>query len=382
MRMNRIAAIIISAGYSSRMKCFKPLLPLGDSSAIERLIQTYQRAGIGDIIVVTGFRGENIIEKLKGLEVQIVLNDDYAKGMFTSIKRGIFALGENIDAFFVQPVDIPLVKETTLKTLIHNYVVNTEGVYYPTFNKIKGHPPLIDCKYNSAILNSYGEGGLKKVLEEFKEDSICVPVYDNAILMDMDKKEDYEKLLQYENLHAPNKAECQAIMELYQVPQHIIKHCEAVESVARVIYNQISLNGIKLDDNALFAAALLHDMARKEKNHPVIGGNMIKEMGYGFVGEIIAYHMDIEVKEEEPISEKEVLYLADKLVKEDVVCNIDERFEQALKDKGENPLDIEKIKKRWISTKIIIKKIERITGEGFCYENKNISHKTWKNCNW
>jgi CTP:molybdopterin cytidylyltransferase MocA len=382
MRKNRIAAIIISAGYSKRMKCFKPLLPFGNSTAIERLIQTYQSAGIGDIFVVIGHKGEDIIEKLKGLEVHFVFNEDYEKGMFTSIKRGILALDENIDAFFVQPVDIPLIKETTLRTLTHNYVVNNQGVFYPTFNKRKGHPPLIDCKYNTTILNSDGEGGLKKVLEEFKEDSFCVPVFDNAILMDMDKKEDYEKLLQYENLHAPNKEECQAIMEHYQVSNHIIKHCEAVESVARAIYNEISQSGIYLNDNALFAAALLHDMARKEKNHPVIGGNRMKEIGYSFVGDIIASHMDIEVKEEEPISEKEVLYLADKLVKEDVVCNIDERFEQALKDKGENPQDIEKIKKRWLSAKIIIKKIERITGEGFYYENKNISHKTWKNCNW
>ena len=35
---NNYGAVILAAGYSSRMKSFKPLLPVGDVSAIERSV--------------------------------------------------------------------------------------------------------------------------------------------------------------------------------------------------------------------------------------------------------------------------------------------------------------------------------------------------------
>lgn len=368
MGKNKIAAIIISAGYSSRMNSFKPLLEFKNGTAIERLVHTYKCAGIQDIYVVVGHKSEDVIEILKGEEVNFVFNEAYAEGMFTSVRKGILALNKNTHAFFMQPVDIPLVKVKTLEILKVQDAIGDKGIIYPEFCKKKGHPPLIDCKYNNTILNSNGEGGLKRILEEFVEDSLCVPVFDEAILMDMDKKTDYEKLLEYDNLNAPKREECLAIMEHYQVPNHIIRHCEVVESVARRIYNEISSCGVRLDVNALMAAALLHDIARKEKNHAIIGGNTIREIGYEFVGDIMVSHMDIDVCDKEPITENEILYLADKLVKEDGICRLDERFQQAIKKVGDNTQAIEKINKRWLSAKSIIKKIERITGKGFTYE--------------
>ncbi len=367
MKKERIAAIIIAAGYSSRMNHFKPLLKFENSTVIERLIHTYESAGIQDIYIVVGYKSEDIMEKLKGFEVNIVYNDAYGEGMFTSVQKGILALDKSIDAFFMQPVDIPLIKAKTLVLLKNSYINSDKGVIYPTFTGKKGHPPLIDCKYNAAILNSNGDGGLKRILEEYTKDSLDVPVFDEAILMDMDRREDYEKLLKYDKLNAPNKEECLAILSYYQVPDPIIRHCETVEYVTHIIYNEISSKGIYLNDNALFAAALLHDIARNEKNHSIIGSNMIREIGYSFVGDIMASHMDIEVSEDGPLTEKEILYLADKLVKEDLICKIDERFKQVLNAKGNNSEKIEKILIRWLSAKSIIKKIERITLKGFMY---------------
>ena len=54
-RQSSFAAIILAAGYSSRMKSFKPLLPIGELTAVERLMSSVRAAGIDDIIVVTGY---------------------------------------------------------------------------------------------------------------------------------------------------------------------------------------------------------------------------------------------------------------------------------------------------------------------------------------
>ncbi len=377
MRGHRLAVIIIAAGYSSRMNGFKPLLKFNDRTAMERLIDTYRRSGIRDIYIVVGYKSDAVINQMKDPSVTLVMNEDYREGMFTSVKKGIQALGDQTDAFFMQPVDIPLIKSKTLDYLTDQYYKCNKGILYPVFLDEKGHPPLIDCKYNALITGSQEDGGLKRILERFEEDSMCVPVLDKAVLMDMDRAEDYENLLAYDQLNAPDPDECRAIRNYYQVPEPIVRHCDAVERFIHLICMELRSYGIPLNEGALSAAALLHDMVRKEKDHAAAGANIIKSIGYDFVGKIMASHMDIDICEQEPLTEQEILYLADKIIMEDRICSLDERFKQALTDKGNSPQAIENIKKRWLSAKAVIHKIERITGKGFQYDKTDLSDSAW-----
>ena len=56
----RYAAVIAAAGLSSRMKSFKPLLPLADDTIIGTLIDTLKQAGVADIVVVIGHKAEEM----------------------------------------------------------------------------------------------------------------------------------------------------------------------------------------------------------------------------------------------------------------------------------------------------------------------------------
>ncbi len=364
MTKQNIAVLIIAAGYSSRMGDFKPLLPLGKMSALERLIETYQAHGIGHIYVVVGHRQSDIREVLKEENVSIVYNEDYDKGMFNSIQKGLQAMDETLSAFYMQPVDIPLIKAQTLECLYEAYEREGKGVIYPTFLGRKGHPPLIDMKYKEQILLSDGEGGLKKVLEAFCDDALHVKVYDQSVLMDMDTKEDYEALKAYGALHAPNEKECCAIMEFYGVDEHIIRHCEAVGKMVLVLLDECQLG---FDKNTLFAAALLHDIARKEKNHALVGAQKLRAMGYEAIAKLIETHMDIEVDTHAPLNANEILFLADKLVNEDEVCGFEKRFAKALQKCEGNAEACDNIQKRLSAVKTIIAKIQILTCKDFPY---------------
>jgi len=362
-----IAVLIIAAGYSSRMGDFKPLLPLGKTSALEQLIQTYQTHGIGHIYVVVGHRKDELIEALKGYKVHIVYNEDYDKGMFSSIQKGLRAMDETVKAFYMNPVDIPLIKAHTLALLYEAYEREKKGVNYPTFLGRKGHPPLIDMKYKEQILVSDGEGGLKKVLEAFREDALHVKVYDQAVLMDMDTKEDYEIIKAYEVLHAPNEEECCTMMDFYGVEERIIKHCQAVESMVRILLHEVSRSGVCFDVPTLLAAALLHDIARKEKNHAFVGAQKLRAMGYEAIAKLIETHMDIEVDTHAPLNANEILFLADKLVNEDEVCGFEKRFAKALQKCEGNAEACDNIQKRLSAVKAIIAKIQILTCKDFSY---------------
>lgn len=367
MIKSNIAVLIIAAGYSSRMHDFKPLLPFGQISALERLIQTYQSHGIEHIYVVVGHRRDSIIETLKGYNIHIIYNEAYDKGMFSSIQKGLRAIDKTINAFYMQPVDIPLIKTQSLERLYEAYEREGKGVIYPTFLGRKGHPPLIDMKYKEHILLSDGEGGLKKVLEAFNDDALHVKVCEQSVLMDMDTKEDYEALSVYQALGAPTEKECLAIMEQYGVDEHIIKHCEAVEKMASHIYDHISSFELGIDKNSLLSAALLHDIARKEKNHALVGAAYLKAMGYGSIGDIVATHMDIEVDMTMPLNANELLFLADKLVSEDEACGFEKRFIRAFQKCKGNLEAQHNIMKRLEATKAIISKIQILTCKDFPY---------------
>jgi len=367
MKKSNIAVLIIAAGYSSRMHDFKPLLSLGQTSALKQLIDTYQAHGVHLIYVVTGHRHDEVVAALKGYNVQIVYNEAYDKGMFSSIQKGLSAIDETLSAFYMQPVDIPLIKVESLERLYEAYVREGKGVNYPTFLGRKGHPPLIDMKYKEKILASDGEGGLKRVLEAFHDDAQYVPVCDQAVLMDMDTKEDYEALLTYEKRNAPTEQECLAIMQENGVEEHIIVHCQVVATMVCIILHEIANTQLSFDENALSAAALLHDIARKKKNHALVGAVQLKNMGYEAIGDMISTHMDIEVDIRAPLNTNEILFLADKLICENAACGFEKRFLQASK-KCEGNLEAQNnIMKRYNATKAIIAKIESLTGKAFSY---------------
>ena len=62
-------AIIVAAGMSSRMGEFKPMLPVGSITMIERIIHTMETAGVDYIVVITGNNAEQLENKLRHMGV-------------------------------------------------------------------------------------------------------------------------------------------------------------------------------------------------------------------------------------------------------------------------------------------------------------------------
>ena len=79
IREPKTGVVIVAAGLSSRMKAFKPMLPLAGSTVIRALIDTMKKANIEPIIVVVGKNSQELIEHLSDLPVETVVNSDYAK---------------------------------------------------------------------------------------------------------------------------------------------------------------------------------------------------------------------------------------------------------------------------------------------------------------
>jgi molybdenum cofactor cytidylyltransferase len=191
--MNNVAAILLAAGRSRRMGAFKPLLRFGDRTVIECCIDNLRAADIKDIIVVAGHRAEDVREKLKDLEVSIVVNPEPDSEMSVSIACGIQQLPGNAQAAIIALVDHPAVQPSVIKVLIDEWRRGA-ALVQPEHDGRGGHPVLIDLAYRDELLALDPQSGLRALFAAHRDEVHRVPVESPYVARDMDTWEDYRRL--------------------------------------------------------------------------------------------------------------------------------------------------------------------------------------------
>jgi CTP:molybdopterin cytidylyltransferase MocA len=367
--MKNYAAIILSAGYSSRMGEFKPLMNLAGKTPIERCISLFQKFGMKDIVVVTGHLNDKVEEKIKDIRVEekqknnvrIVKNNRFNEGMFSSIQTGLKILSPDIDAFFLLPVDIPSVKESTVKKMMERYEDIDDGILFPTFNKETGHPTIISCSLLDEILSKNPEGGLRDILNGHKDKWYYEELADRGILLDMDTKEDFKILYDHVIKEPyPDHEECMEILRLSNIKKEAIEHMLSVSEFSKKVAVLLNEKGYDLNINAAYSGGLLHDVGKGKKDHAKEGGKIVCSFGYDCLSEIVSEHM--ELINSNKIGEKEVVYICDKLLMGTEIVSLNKRFEQAW-SRYENSSEIlENVNKRYADAVEIKKRIEGILG--------------------
>ena len=194
-RPGHFSAIILAAGFSSRMERFKPLIRIGGKTFVEHAIALFHTAGIEEIVTVVGHRAPEVLPVVRAAASRGVINTDYADGMYSSIQAGLKALRHPGDGFFLLPVDLPLVRPSTVRQLAAAFEKHSApSVCYPLFQSQRGHPPLISSRLIDAILSYHGKGGLRGLLRRHDEQSISIPVEDPFIRLDADTPQDLSRL--------------------------------------------------------------------------------------------------------------------------------------------------------------------------------------------
>jgi molybdenum cofactor cytidylyltransferase len=188
-----VAALILCAGRSSRMGVLKPLLTLGKETLLCRSIGLFRKAGVKDILVVLGWEAQSIRPLLEKLGTAWVVNEDYDRGMFSSIQTGVRHLNRKRRAFFLHPVDIPFVRPATIRSLIRFFEPGKTAVCRPHCQGRYGHPPLISTDLLDMISECEGEGGMRRVFSLYGEGTRRVECNDPGILKDIDTPEDCQK---------------------------------------------------------------------------------------------------------------------------------------------------------------------------------------------
>lgn len=198
----QLGALILAAGYSSRMGTFKPLLRIGDTTAMERILALLKASNIQKPLVVTGHNKEALEPLLRHNKVDHIFNENYAEGMFSSIQKGLWRMVSDpsveYSGFLLMLSDCPLIPPEVIRLLAQKHKENPEAFIVPCYKGKKGHPLLIPARYAREILSYEGDGGLKAITSKYEESMIKLEVEQEAVLLDMDTPAGYEELLRYD----------------------------------------------------------------------------------------------------------------------------------------------------------------------------------------
>ena len=138
----KLGGLILAAGQSSRMGRDKALLEYHGSTFLNHLISLFSPR-VDPLIVVLGHHADAIRPTIQQRPtVKVVINQDYKKGMLTSLQAGIRTLPSDVGAAMFTLVDHPAVEESTVDRLIEQLQAGRQALVIPCYRRQRGHPVI------------------------------------------------------------------------------------------------------------------------------------------------------------------------------------------------------------------------------------------------
>ncbi len=185
-----LAAVILSAGASSRMGRPKALLPYREGTFLEHLIAVTRHPRIGVTRVVLG-AGAEVIRAMAKLDPSIVvLNAEWEQGQLSSICAGVRSLeGLDTEGMVLCPVDHPLVSARLVSELVERFDEEKKAVVLPTFKGRRGHPVIFSSALYAELLAAPADKGARVVVWAHSAEVLEVPTDEEGVVLNLNDPE-------------------------------------------------------------------------------------------------------------------------------------------------------------------------------------------------
>ncbi len=191
-----ISAILLGAGESKRMGFDKLSLPWGKRTVFEQCFETLLHSRVGEVVIVRSLQSlqsKGVMNLSGGKKIKMITNPRPAKGMSTSIRKGLGAIRPGSDGILIALGDQPFLKARTINSLIHAFEQGKGRIIVPSFRGRTGHPVIFHRAYKQELMNLKGDVGGRSVVERHREDVWVVRVKSIGVVKDMDTWQDYEE---------------------------------------------------------------------------------------------------------------------------------------------------------------------------------------------
>jgi len=179
-----IAAIVLAAGESKRFGQPKQLLLL------DRVLENVRGAKLDEVIVVLGAHAADILREVDLRGARLVINDNFAEGMSTSIQAGLRATRDGTEAAMIVLGDQPYVRTSTMDLLVDEFRRLRPDALVPVHQGRRGNPVIVAASVFPAVMELRGDVGFKAIAGRFRVAE--VPVEDAGVLQDVDTAGDLQ----------------------------------------------------------------------------------------------------------------------------------------------------------------------------------------------
>ncbi len=186
-----ISTIILAAGESKRMGQPKQLMSLGSTTIMEQTVDNFLSSAVDQIIVVLGYRAEELAKLIDDRPVTIAVNPDYAQGMGTSIAVGLSLINGQTQGIMLALADQPFVDSEVINQLVANFKVRDKGIVVPVYRGRRGHPVIFDIKYRGELSRINGDTGGREIINRHYDDVREVAVDCEGVCIDIDTIDTY-----------------------------------------------------------------------------------------------------------------------------------------------------------------------------------------------
>lgn len=193
-----VAGIILAAGGSTRFGQPKQLLDWHGQPFIRAVAQTALVAGLSPVVVVTGANAGLVEAAVNDLSVTIVRNTQWQSGQASSIRAGIDAMTTDgrrqPGAAIFLLADQPQIEPSVIRALVEYHASGLNPITAPlVMMEQRGNPVLFDRTTFPDLMDLQGDTGGRAIF--FRHHVEYMPWHDDRLLIDVDKPEDYQRLI-------------------------------------------------------------------------------------------------------------------------------------------------------------------------------------------
>lgn len=162
-----IAGLLLAAGRSTRFGADKLSAKLNGKAVIRWSVQVLSPLDV--VYVVIPPRADSLTQALSRLDVRFVINLGRDEGIASSIRAGVAALPDEVDAVMIALADQPLGSAKVARALSDRWSVGGVAAVASLYRDGSGHPVLFGRECFEKLKELKGDVGARSLLRTLGE---------------------------------------------------------------------------------------------------------------------------------------------------------------------------------------------------------------------
>ena len=190
-----ISAVVLAAGRAERMGEQKLFLPLRDKPVLQWVLESALRSSVHEVIcVVRDLRTVRQRISLGPDRLYWLVNHAADHGQSTSVIAGLWAIDPRSDGALFLVGDQPMINIDLIDALIARFERSAALIVAPGFRGQTRNPVLFRRDLFPDLLKLTGDRGGRVLIEKYREKTEIVDWTEEIPFIDLDGREDYERL--------------------------------------------------------------------------------------------------------------------------------------------------------------------------------------------